>query len=628
MADKHINIRLGSKFNGSGFSAAMHSLKSLTKGAQDIKAAFGMVTGAIGSAFSSIKTIIGSAFKFETQTTQFKTLIGNIDEAKAHMADLKALGDTPPFNLDQFAAASRALMVMTDGVLGYKKSLEMIGDAAAATGQPIEQMSHAVGRLFAVIRDGQPISRATMQLRNMGVITPEVAAKLDQMQKSGASAVDIWNEVEKALAKYNGAMKETESTGDGLAGAIKSRWDNIVRALGEAFSDTAKGGMAEVLDAAKRLEEDGSLDEWAENVREATDKAAGAFKTLAGKIRDFFGAGERNTQNSFMALLGGLGAGIANAGEFGGGLRGFRKAQAAYIATHAADERMASGAAGRLNKMMRENGEWAVDTDIRQAAAEADADERAERRRRREERAAKRKAEEEARAVEESNRKLAALQAADEKRAESAAAEQAAKEVEALKKTAAEIENIKREKAKIDEQIHQKRMADLRAEIELQKKAAEPLKAVASAAQSEFDRAFAMYRNPEQAAAQIAEERDYAADLKQLHKDASRYGGKWRIDDLAALMSAGDTQGVQARLEEWRKSKSFTPEVESLVRASAAEQTKTTAEDELRKLNDKTGELTTKLESLAATRDTKLDGIERNTNQLANKIDELLSVKG
>ena len=75
-------------------------------------------------------------------------------------------------------------------------------------------------------------------------------------------------------------------------------------------------------------------------------------------------------------------------------------------------------------------------------------------------------------------------------------------------------------------------------------------------------------------------------------------------------------------------SRSFTPEVEAMVRASAAEQTKTTAEDELRKLNDKTGELSQKIEQLAQSRDGKLDGIERNTNQLANKLDELLSVKG
>ena len=112
-----------------------------------------------------------------------------------------------------------------------------------------------------------------------------------------------------------------------------------------------------------------------------------------------------------------------------------------------------------------------------------------------------------------------------------------------------------------------------------------------------------MYRDPEQAAAQIAEERDYAADYKQLQRDASRYGGKWRIDELSRLMAAGDTAGQAATLEEWRKSSRFTPEVEAMVRAAAADKTRTTAEDELRQIN-------------------------ANTKGLSQKLDELLKMKG
>ena len=154
------------------------------------------------------------------------------------------------------------------------------------------------------------------------------------------------------------------------------------------------------------------------------------------------------------------------------------------------------------------------------------------------------------------------------------------------------------ERDRLDRELHAKRMADLRAEIAAQKDAASQRQAVAAAAQSEFERAFAMYRDPARAAAEIEEERDRAADLKQLHKDASRYGGKWRIDELSALMSAGDAAGVQSRLEDWRKSRSFSPEVEAMVRASAAEQTQTTVTDELRKIEKNTGNLATKLEEL------------------------------
>ena len=185
-----------------------------------------------------------------------------------------------------------------------------------------------------------------------------------------------------------------------------------------------------------------------------------------------------------------------------------------------------------------------------------------------------------------------------------------------------------KERERLDRELHQKRMDALREEIAKQRELAAPLRAVATAAQSEFDRAFAMYRDPEKARAQIAEERDYAADLKQLHKDASRYGGKWRIDELSQLMSAGDTQGVSDRLESWRKSSRFTPEVEAMVRASAAERTKTTAEDELRKLNEQTKNLETALREESKNGTAKLDAIATNTAGLASKLDQLLQVKG
>ena len=174
---------------------------------------------------------------------------------------------------------------------------------------------------------------------------------------------------------------------------------------------------------------------------------------------------------------------------------------------------------------------------------------------------------------------------------------------ERAKAEAKAVEDAAKERERLDREAHQKRMADLRAEIAAAKDAASPIRSVAAAAQTEFERAFAMYRDPERARAEIAEERDRSDDLKRLHKDASRYGGKWRIDELAELMSAGDTEGVDSRLEEWRKRKSFTPEVEAMVRASAAEQTRTTAEDELRK-------------------------IEGNTRDLSEKLDQLLTMKG
>lgn len=176
-------------------------------------------------------------------------------------------------------------------------------------------------------------------------------------------------------------------------------------------------------------------------------------------------------------------------------------------------------------------------------------------------------------------------------KAEEEAKREAEVRAEADRKAAAERDRLDRE-------LHQRRMADLREEIAAQSKAAGPLKAVAAAAQGEFERQFALYRDPRAAAAAVGEEKARAEDLDRLHADAARYGGKWRIDELSRLMAAGDAQGQADALASWRRSSRFAPEVEAMVRASAAERTKTTAEDELRKISANTAGLAAKLDEL------------------------------
>ena len=579
MASKNgkVNITLGTHYSGYGITAALKGLKSLSKGATDIKSAFEMGFGAVQSIVSKLGGVLASAFKFETQTTQFKNLIGSIDAAKEHMADLKALGDTPPFSLDEFAKASKELLVMSDGVLGYKQSLEMLGDAAAATGRPIDEMSHAVGKLFSTIRDGQPIASATRALKNMGVITPEVEQKLKDLQDAGASGAEIWAEVEKSLQRYSGAMKESEQTGEGLMAAIKTRWDNIVRRLGEAFAVTAKDGMGDLLTQMTKLEESDAIGEYADKTVEKLGEVAEAAKSTASA----FAAMGNVAWTALKATLGtamAFAAGMDEAGKNGEGWFNF-----------------SHGAAVAGEYWRREvRGE----RDPEEVAREEEA--RAERRAKREKLRAERKAREEQRAIEETSRIKEALEEGDRKKA-AKEAEKAA--VEAQKAEVKAAQDYAKEREKLDRELHQKRMDQLRKEIDAQENAASALKSTAQTAQSEFDKAFAMYRDPSRAASEIAEEQDYRNDLEQLHKDARRYGGKWRIDQLSSLMAAGDTQGVSDTLAEWRKSRGFSPQVEAMVRASAAEQAKNSLEDTVKQ-------------------------IEQNTADLAAKVDELLQVKG
>ena len=261
---------------------AMSRIKGFATGVlsnlANIKSGFDMFASAAQKAWA----LLQKSVQYEKMTFQFKTLIGNIDEAKVHMQMLQGLGDTPPFSLEEFARASRELMKFSEGALGFKDSLELVGDAAAALGQPVEGLANLVGRAYALIRDGQPIQRAGMMLRNVGAVTPEVVAKLQDMEKAGASNIELWRELEKELGRFKGAMADTEQTADGLMGAIQAQWDDAVRSFGEAFLDAAKGGMSTLLEHMKRLNEDGTIEEWAAETEDALNSLCSSVKYVTG----------------------------------------------------------------------------------------------------------------------------------------------------------------------------------------------------------------------------------------------------------------------------------------------------------------------------------------------------------
>ena len=577
---KQIRINIISALNAAGIEATSQQVDAMSRSVQksmkdaassnrrhwaDIKAAWDMGTGAIRRAWSAIRTVLSSSFKFETQTNQFKTLVGNIDEARAHMADLKALGDTPPFSLDEFVKASRSLMVMTDGALGYKKSLELIGDAAAATGHPIEEMGQAVGRLYAFIRDGQPLSRAVAQLRNMGVITPEVAQKLQDLQAAGKSNAEIWAEVEAQLGRYKGAMAETEQTGNGLMSAIKSRWDNIVRAFGTAFEDTAKGGMSEMLSAMDELEKSGAVEEWAESAIGAFQRVKEGALAVCSPILTAFGYVWKTLKGLYESTAQSIGNAVGTISNGGGVV-----------------DALKSGASGFKQG-------WIDAFDADGAEAEQRESRREKSRKKRAERAAREEAESGRRAAEEERRikeSLAEGQKKKEERDAKAAAEKKAEEEKkAAEKAAKERERLDAQEAARRERERQKELADRIKDHQrlLAAERAEESKAHSSvsAAESKLQQAWSWYRDKDSMAAQLQEEKANAEAEKQYEKDFEKL--RWKHRD-------------------WRKAENLSVDEEAVRRVAIAREEKEAAEKHLAE-------------------------IEKNTAELAAKLDELLQVK-
>lgn len=550
MGNKIIEYIIGAKdATANAINSALNRIKSFAAGVgsnlQNIRAGFAM----LGTAANKAVEFMRKAFRFETMTVQFKTFIGSMDEARDHMKMLQELGDTPPFSLEEFAAASRSLMVMTDGALGFRKSLELVGDAAAATGQPIQSLAHEVGRAYAIIRDGQPLTRATMALRNMGVLTPEVAQKLQDLQNAGASTTEIWQEMEKALSRYKGAMEETEKTGEGLMGAISAQWDDTLREFGAACLETSKDALGGLLDWMKQLREDGSIAVWANNFGKAMEKVAEWCKDVVDGMKAVGNGISWLYEHSGLSDLvqhnvGGVQGSMSAIGTLMGG-GSIKDAAKAFKDTYAeemskgfySNKLMGSGLLGEGAKKVAE------ETRKREAEAlkeEADEEEKIraaakERQKKSAAETAQKKLDEEKKvqdALAEGQRKI------DEREAENAAKKYAEEYAKWEKQVADQEERdrieaeraIAAERQRLWNEDMRQRQADLAVAQQNESEAQQRL----AAAQQESARAWGWYRNRDSWKSQLEEERANAEAERQFEKDAASLKRKtrWRTRTL------------------------------------------------------------------------------------------------
>lgn len=329
MADSKINLQIGTKVQLS----PLEKLKSAIRGVKDsvakmmgkISAPFSAMGGAfkgifsqmtniksaidlVSSATEKFKSLFASALNFETTSKQFERLTGSVEDAKKHMEDLKEMGKTPPFSLEEFSKASRSLMVYTNGTLGYKKSLEMIGDVAAGIGQPIENVADTVGKLFAALQDGEPIGKTVIQLKNMGAITPEVAANIKEMEENGSSSVDIWNTLTESFGKYSGAMADSEKTTQGLLDTIGGEIQTKLMELSQRVLPYVNDGLKSILGFVREFDVNDAIDSWTRKTIDAfedfKDSSAKLFDPLLTGMQTFLDFVENSGITSFFKKLG------------------------------------------------------------------------------------------------------------------------------------------------------------------------------------------------------------------------------------------------------------------------------------------------------------------------------------
>ncbi len=139
-------------------------------------------------------------------TGQFTSFLGSVELAKKRVAELFAFTASSKFNFGEVTNASRVLTIFSQGTQGGVKDLQMLGRIATATGNDLQELSMAYGRLTEQARNGTDISDTTSELQHMGVISEATAHRLLFLQQAGESGNTILKEFQSTIKATSAAM--------------------------------------------------------------------------------------------------------------------------------------------------------------------------------------------------------------------------------------------------------------------------------------------------------------------------------------------------------------------------------------------------------------------------------------
>lgn len=333
----------------------------------NIKAGLDMAMGAVRTFASVFTAAIKEAFKFERAVTDFKVLLGSIDAAKQHIAELKTFAASTPLTFGDLSQASKLLLSFGADIDKIMPSLKMLGDISMGNAQKFQGLSLA----FAQVQSqGKLMGQDLLQMINQGfnpltIIAQETGksvSELKDMMSDGAISFEMVAEAMRIATSegglFNNAMKESSKTGEGMISTLQDNWTEAVRTFGEAFSDAAKYGIGSMSDALKRLVEDGSVERWANDCVSYIETVATAFSGISSVFETIYKySGAKDAWNVLQGMFKGLGAG---SGAFMGTLNGGGSLGEAWRAfRESGDEAMTTELATDGFYLKNSNVEWA-----------------------------------------------------------------------------------------------------------------------------------------------------------------------------------------------------------------------------------------------------------------------------
>lgn len=181
---------------------------------------------------------LGMVMEEQDLVSSFEVMLGSRQAAEKRMQELITFAGQTPFTRQEIWRSSRQLELMTKGALATGEGLRLVGDVAAGTVQPFEDVAMWFGRLYDGMASGRPIGEATSRLQEMGAISGEARAKLEKLADSGRHISETWPQAAKEFERFNGLMeKQSKNLRNIMLGTKTFFTENVIKKWGLGVAD-------------------------------------------------------------------------------------------------------------------------------------------------------------------------------------------------------------------------------------------------------------------------------------------------------------------------------------------------------------------------------------------------------
>jgi hypothetical protein len=260
------NIQANGAQTGRTLRNTMDELNASTRRAHSSLGSLGSMLGALFTAYAGRKLFdltVGQAANFEYYELQYKILLGGMEKAQQRMEELNKFNLFTPFQLEEIIKADKLLTAFG---IRSSQALKTIGDAAAGAGQPIEDVSFWMGRIAA-----GDVGFGLMRLSEMSIVTRKQLEDMGLKFGKNNEYLGDFNLLmdklfEHMQKKYPNAMNELSGTAKGMYSNMMDAIGLFGREIGTEALDSAKEAMQSLIEKIWELKNNGTMEEWAQNI--------------------------------------------------------------------------------------------------------------------------------------------------------------------------------------------------------------------------------------------------------------------------------------------------------------------------------------------------------------------------